>query len=203
MRRLLRWAFHLAAAVSALLFVGMCVLWGMSYTTASPASEYHGTYASGEWVLGVRRGEVSGRALPYAMGSVVATDVGGVTVPVGGPVPVIENWIPPAQSDLHRPFPGVCSSQQFYSIPMSAGPPTKQVISWGFAVRLWLPCLLFALLPALRGVQWRGGRRSPGPLPILRLRPPRHANRCPECGRAPRQARLRQTDLLPYIEFCR
>ena len=31
MRRLLRWAFNLAAAVSALLFVGVCVLWVRSY----------------------------------------------------------------------------------------------------------------------------------------------------------------------------
>ena len=31
MRRLLRWAFNFAAAVSAVLFVGVCVLWRHSY----------------------------------------------------------------------------------------------------------------------------------------------------------------------------
>jgi hypothetical protein len=69
-------------------------------------------------------------------------------------------------------------------------------VDWYVAdVRYWLPCVVFALLPA-----WRGGAAGVGRVRRWRRPPPPHAcpscgydlratpQRCPECGAAPDRA---------------
>ena len=57
MRRVLRWAFNLSAVVSAVLFVGVCVLWLVSYNRLIRWDCGHD--ARGKYELGLD----SGRAL--------------------------------------------------------------------------------------------------------------------------------------------
>ena len=87
---------------------------------------------------------------------------------------------------VRRPLPGVSCTEESLSIPMSWGPPSRQVVYRELAVRLWLPLVLFAAAPAGWVIRWRGTRRHrPGLCPAcaydLRATP----GRCPECGAVP------------------
>ena len=71
MRRFLRWAFNFAAAVSAVLCVGLCVLWVRSYAVADRLGNETGPGSEGSFDDGIWRRE---RSLLCSRGGVQLLD---------------------------------------------------------------------------------------------------------------------------------
>ena len=177
MKRLLRWAFNLAAALSALLFVGVLVLWARSYGPPSGYDHVGGGTTRGDWTLASARGGLRWQ-FNFA-----------ARLPPAGPG-VSRLSLSVARSN---PFPGVTREDDsvVYTPPGGAtvSLPSKRTVVVGDALPL-LACVLF-LVPATivlarlrQRSRWIRGGCCASCGYDLRATP----NRCPECGAVPRQA---------------
>jgi hypothetical protein len=168
MRRLLRWAFNLASVVSALLFVGVCVLWGRSHWLA-------------ESVI-----------LPMGKGAVLIENLRGafVLTPVGDRSRV-RHEIPryqrsPAMSFEPAYWSG--SPEEFYFMGFG-----RYVVKGGGYLTLVAPSWFLAAACLLPAATWwvarlRRGRREvrgAGLCPSCGYDLRATTDRCPECGAVP------------------
>ena len=204
MRRLLRWAFNFAAVVSAVLFVGVCVLWGRSYWAGDKVTAGYWRYRphpgvpenldadvltvhhfAGRWTVMYSRSDCVAflsadgswnqlRSGPGEKGERCALEHPG---PSEWPGLVLDAWDgpPPPPSRLLGFRHASTENSDTVAFP-------DAVLAGAFAV----PAGLYLFRASRR----RRGRfpAGPGLCPAcgydLRATP----NRCPECGAAPRQA---------------
>jgi hypothetical protein len=200
MRRLIRWAFHLSAVVSALLFVATCGLWVRSYRVADQFGNETGPGSEGSFDEGIWRRE---RSLMCSRGGVRLQDSHMEWLALGGAVrqgrgTYWDQERPPSEYPLYQPAYGAPAPARRYAglglevVPPTESESTNAVVerTWSVTVPLWLPAAAFGsfALIGLRSLRRRytiGRRLSAGRCPTcgydLRATP----GRCPECGREP------------------
>jgi hypothetical protein len=174
MRR--RKLFTLAAGVSAVLCVGVCVLWVRSYWVSD---NWVRDVPAGRIGMGSERGRIVWRHVSYLRGTRVVFNapVGYQTVPVTatgvGSSPTPASW-------------SFARSRMFFEHAVGRPPAVSGLVDVeDFAVPLWAPVLTASVLPAIWLLLRMAGRMraAAGLCPAcgydLRATP----DRCPECGR--------------------
>jgi len=180
---MIRRLFNIAAATSLLLCVGAMVVWACSFWSGGFGGLHQGIYSAGQYTIGTRANTLFLHLQPYPRAFVVSTTVGGKTVAASSPVPIMGNDTLISRRHSASFLHGVSWSEEFISIPMSAGPPTRQVVWREIEVSFWLACALLALPPVL----WMAhrSRRRPdrgGVCPRCGYDLCASRDRCPECG---------------------
>ena len=201
MRRLLRWAFNFAGAMSAALLVATCVLWARSYFAAEVVCWVQGVprrYASpppyemvsGYWpevvALAYGAGINRGQIMLFEMALPVGTDTGFNRITGRNGEPLLSHgskW----GFDLKRGdpadwLPKVRGSGQI-GVDLDAVPRV--------AVPMWLISVGFGIAPALwlRSQLSRHRRLLPGICPSCKYDLRATPLRCPECGAIPVRSR--------------
>jgi hypothetical protein len=167
--------FTLAAGVSAVLCVGVVVLFARSYRGGSAQPDrIDGRYSAGTYEVASYYGGVRWKSVPDA--------------PARSSVPAPPNT-PSGEFSTTRvfdPFPGVVWAEHWITRNVGGNPPATWVARRDGRVDYWLPIVLTLLIPSmwLGNWSWRWRRRH-APVGIcpscgydLRATP----GRCPECG---------------------
>jgi hypothetical protein len=177
MRRLLRWAFNAAAAVSALLCVATCVLWVQSYRAgwlvnwSRPRTEFQAGAAKGQmWAYGAS--EPPG---------VFRGTLGFGTERFAPPTDPRKWGYGPREIPYHFDVAGFAAGSGPYATVPGRSADVVIVPCWAVTLAMLLPPMLM-LLRVRRKRKRLGENLCPACGYDLRATP----DRCPECGTVPK-----------------